>query len=104
MYVLRTSRVARASATLAAAPGHCQSHRATAEVNALEARTEGWIAGLQLAALDRPGFIAALCGSHRSIPDYLVDEVIVRQRERVASSFSSNIMLPFFALYKREKR
>jgi LuxR family transcriptional regulator, maltose regulon positive regulatory protein len=45
---------------------------------------EGWIAGLQLAALsmqrrsDLPGFIAALRGSHCSILDYLVDEVIAR--------------------------
>jgi LuxR family maltose regulon positive regulatory protein len=62
---------------------------AAAEVAALEARTEGWITGLQLAALsmqrrgDRPGFIAALRGSHRSILDYLVDEVIDRQSENV---------------------
>jgi LuxR family transcriptional regulator, maltose regulon positive regulatory protein len=64
---------------------------ATAEVTALEARTEGWIAGLQLAALsmqrrtDLPGFIAALRGSHRSILDYLVDEVIARQSEDVTA-------------------
>jgi len=68
-------------------------------VNALEARTEGWIAGLQLAALsmqrrlDRPGFIAALRGSHRSILDYLVDEVIVRQREDVTAFLMQTSLL-----------
>src|SRR5262249_15155892 len=60
---------------------------AATDVSALEARTEGWIAGLQLAALsmqrhsDLPRFIAALRGSHRAILDYLVDEVIARQSE-----------------------
>jgi ATP/maltotriose-dependent transcriptional regulator MalT len=57
-------------------------------VMALEARTEGWIAGLQLAALslrDIPapgavdGFIAAFTGSHRFVLDYLADEVLARQ-------------------------
>ena len=54
-------------------------------VNALEARTEGWIAGLQLAALsmsgrdDLPSFIAAFTGSHRFILDYLSDQVLQRQ-------------------------
>ncbi len=55
------------------------------DVAALETRTEGWIAGLQLAALslqghpDRPGFIRAFAGDHRYIADYLVDEVLQRQ-------------------------
>jgi len=54
-------------------------------VNALEARTEGWIAGLQLAAFsmsgrdDLPGFIAAFTGSHRFILDYLSDQVLQQQ-------------------------
>ncbi len=52
------------------------------EMAALEARTEGWIAGLQLAALSMQGrddaahFIEAFAGSHRFVLDYLVDEVI----------------------------
>jgi LuxR family maltose regulon positive regulatory protein len=58
-----------------------------AEVVALEGRTEGWVAGLQLAALslrDRPSaqrtaFIDAFTGSHRFVVDYLVDEVLARQ-------------------------
>lgn len=56
-----------------------------AEVDALETRTEGWIAGLQLVALslrdhaDKPGFIGAFTGSHRFVLDYLVDEVLQQQ-------------------------
>jgi len=59
------------------------------EITALETRTEGWIAGLQLAALslhgrtDIPGFIKAFTGSHRYIVDYLVEEVLVHQPEPV---------------------
>ena len=61
------------------------------DVAALEARTEGWIAGLQLAALsmrgreDVPGFIRAFAGDDRYIVDYLVEEVLQRQPERVRS-------------------
>jgi len=59
------------------------------DVVALEARTEGWIAGLQLAALsmqgrdDLSGFVAAFSGSHRYILDYLADEVLHRQPEEI---------------------
>jgi LuxR family maltose regulon positive regulatory protein len=61
------------------------------EVAALEARTEGWIAALQLAALsiegrdDVAGFIAGFAGDDRYIVDYLVEEVLQRQPERVRS-------------------
>jgi LuxR family maltose regulon positive regulatory protein len=58
----------------------------TAEnVAALDARTEGWIAGLQMAALsmrqrrDPTAFIDRLGGTHRFILDYLVEEVLDRQ-------------------------
>jgi LuxR family maltose regulon positive regulatory protein len=60
-----------------------------ADIAALEARTEGWIAGLQLAALsmqgrsDTSGFIQAFTGSHRFVLDYLAGEVLERQPERV---------------------
>jgi LuxR family maltose regulon positive regulatory protein len=63
----------------------------TAEVAALESRTEGWIAGLQLAALsmqghqDVAGFIQAFAGEHRFIVDYLVEEVLQRQPDAVRS-------------------
>jgi ATP/maltotriose-dependent transcriptional regulator MalT len=56
-----------------------------AAVTALTARTEGWAAGLQLAALslrgqaDVTGFVAAFSGSHRYVLDYLAEEVLDRQ-------------------------
>lgn len=58
-------------------------------IAALEERTEGWIAGLQLAALSMRGrsdldsFITAFTGSHRHILDYLSEEVLNRQPEHV---------------------
>src|SRR5712691_11293513 len=61
------------------------------DIATLEDRTEGWIAGLQLAALsmqghqDVPGFIRAFAGDHRYIVDYLVEEVLQRQPEPVRS-------------------
>ncbi|MCU0463771.1 MAG: LuxR family transcriptional regulator, partial [Anaerolineae bacterium] len=51
----------------------------------LESRTEGWVAGLQLAALslqhhpDAGAFIESFSGSHRFILDYLIEEVLARQ-------------------------
>ena len=59
------------------------------DIAALEARTEGWITGLQLAALsmqshtDTAGFIQSFTGSHRFVLDYLVEEVLRRQPEPV---------------------
>src|SRR5690606_24162410 len=61
------------------------------DVAALDSRTEGWIAGLQLAALSMQGrddassFIRAFAGDHRYVVDYLVEEVLARQSERVRS-------------------
>ena len=58
-------------------------------VAALAARTEGWAAGLQLAALslrghdDAAAFVAAFTGSHRYVLDYLVEEVLERPGERL---------------------
>jgi LuxR family maltose regulon positive regulatory protein len=55
------------------------------DVATLEQRTEGWIAGLQLAALSLQGrsdvsaFLAAFTGSHRFVLDYLSEEVLERQ-------------------------
>jgi LuxR family maltose regulon positive regulatory protein len=58
-----------------------------ADVHALETRTEGWIAGLQLAALSMQGrsdaqaFIQNFTGSQHFVLEYLVDEVLQRQPE-----------------------
>jgi LuxR family maltose regulon positive regulatory protein len=57
--------------------------------SALETRTEGWIAGLQLAALSMQGhqdtasFIQAFTGSHHFVLDYLLEEVLHQQSESV---------------------
>lgn len=57
------------------------------DVAALEERTEGWIAALQMAAIsldghpDPHGFIAAFSGKNRYITDYLTEEVLARQPE-----------------------
>ncbi|HEX7434893.1 MAG TPA: AAA family ATPase [Anaerolineaceae bacterium] len=59
------------------------------DVAALEARTEGWVAGLQLAAIslnersDISGFVKAFTGSHVYIAEYLIEEVLQRQPEDV---------------------
>lgn len=59
------------------------------DIAALEIRTEGWIAGLQLAALsmqsrrDTDSFIQSFTGSHRFVLDYLVEEVLQRQPEHI---------------------
>lgn len=60
-----------------------------AEIAVLEARTEGWVAALQLAALslrdraDASGFIDRFAGDDRFVVDYLVDEVLSRQPDDV---------------------
>ena len=59
------------------------------EVAALETRIEGWIAGLQMAAISMKGsediteFISSFNGSHRFILDFLVEEVLQQQSENV---------------------
>jgi len=61
------------------------------DLSALEVRTEGWIAGLQLAALsmqasqDIHGFVTAFTGSHHYVMDYLVEEVLKLQPQKVSS-------------------
>jgi LuxR family maltose regulon positive regulatory protein len=62
-----------------------------ADIAALEMRTEGWIAGLQLAAIsiqgqtDAASFIQSFTGSHRFVLDYLVEEVLQKQPESIQS-------------------
>jgi LuxR family maltose regulon positive regulatory protein len=64
------------------------------DMNSLQERTEGWIAGLQLAALALKGlshasqpeigsFVKSFSGSHRYILDYLVEEVLAHQSRQV---------------------
>ncbi len=65
------------------------------DITALEDRTEGWIAGLQLAALalqgvprtpglgDRTSFIRSFTGGHRFVLDYLLEEVLAQQPESI---------------------
>ena len=79
-----TSEEAAALLREAAGPG-----LPNAVAAALAARTEGWAAGLQLAALslrgqaDAAGFVAAFTGSNRYVLDYLADEVLAGQTEQV---------------------
>ena len=73
-----------------------------AEVGALEARTEGWIAGLQLAALslqseaDAGGFLEADTRSERYLVDYLSEEVLRRQPPEVQAFLSRTAILERF--------
>src|SRR6266851_838508 len=59
------------------------------DIAALERRTEGWIAGLQFAALslqgqpDATSFIRSFTGSHHFVLDYLVEEVLGQQPEHI---------------------
>ncbi len=80
-------------------------------VSALETRTEGWIAGLQLAAIamqssvaprspllqsgqpDKESYIASFTGSHRYLVEYLLEEVVSRQPEDVQSFLLSTSIL-----------
>jgi len=64
----------------------------TENIAALETRTEGWISGLQLAAISMQGhqdtasFIKSFTGSNRFVLDYLVEEVL-RQQTEVVQAF-----------------
>jgi LuxR family maltose regulon positive regulatory protein len=64
-------------------------HLSTENVAALETRTEGWIAGLQLAAISMQGhtdisdFIQSFTGSHHFVLDYLLEEVLQQQPEKI---------------------
>ncbi|MBO0790969.1 MAG: transcriptional regulator, partial [Ktedonobacteraceae bacterium] len=60
-------------------------------ISTIQSRTEGWIAGLQLAALalaghpDPSAFLSAFDGSHRFVLDYLCEEVLSRQPASIQS-------------------
>ncbi len=61
------------------------------DLSAMEKRTEGWIASLQLAALSMQGskdihaFVSAFTGSHHYVMDYLVEEVLKLQPKKVSN-------------------
>ena len=77
-------------------------HLTAADVAALESRTEGWIAGLQLAALtmqnvEDPGaFIQAFSGDDRYVVDYLVTEVLVQQPPHIQAFLLQTSVLERF--------
>jgi LuxR family maltose regulon positive regulatory protein len=64
-------------------------HLSAEDISALDTRTEGWIAGLQVAALSMKGledtssFVKVFTGSHRYVMDYLVEEVLNQQPENI---------------------
>ncbi len=69
------------------------------DVGALEEHTEGWVAGLQLAALsmrgreDLHGFVSAFAGSQRYVLDYLVEEVLQRQPKSIQAFLTCTSIL-----------
>ena len=77
-------------------------HLDAGSVAALEARTEGWIAGLQMASIalraispcvigeDVPGFIAGFSGTNRYILDYLLEEVWPASRQKYSNFFCTH--------------
>jgi LuxR family transcriptional regulator, maltose regulon positive regulatory protein len=80
-----------------------EPHARQEMVAALTARTEGWIAGLQMAALallseegDSSAFIRSFSGSHRYILDYLAEEVLARQPAEVVDFLLRTCLLTRF--------
>lgn len=71
-------------------------------IAALEARTEGWVAGLQLAAISMQGlqdtndFIESFTGSHHFILDYLVEEVLHKQSDSIQTFLLQTSILDRF--------
>lgn len=67
-----------------------------ADISALQVRTEGWIAGIQLAALsmqsceDIHAFVTAFAGSHHYIIDYLTEEVLKRLPEKTSAFYCAH--------------
>lgn len=73
---------------------------APTEIATLAARTEGWVVGLQMAALllqgqpDRPARVASFAGDDRYVADYLVEEVIQRQPPAIQDFLLKTSILP----------
>jgi len=72
------------------------------DIEALEKRTEGWVAGLQLAALSLQGrtdteqFIKAFTGSHQYVLDYLIEEVFQHQSKHIQNFLLQTSILDHF--------
>lgn len=70
------------------------------DIEALNERTEGWVAGLQLASIalrghaDPGAFIRSFSGNHRTIADFLADDVLRRQSEEVRDFLLATSVLP----------
>jgi len=73
------------------------------DIRSLENRTEGWIAGLQLAAISLQGkensseLIRTFSGSHRMILDYLIDEVLDQQPDSIQNFLLKTAILDRFS-------
>ncbi len=69
------------------------------DIDALETRTEGWVVGLQMAAIsleglqDTESFIQSFTGSHRFVMDYLLEEVLSRQPEDIQAFLQKTSIL-----------
>ena len=74
-------------------------HLTADDVAALEQHTEGWIAGLQLAALsmrtrtDRAEFIRSLSGTHTYLADYFIEEILNHQSEAIQEFLMQTALL-----------
>lgn len=74
-----------------------------AQLGLLQARTEGWITGLKLAALslrnhkDKQVFIESFSGSHRFVLDYLLEEVLEQEDAEIRGFLLATSILPRFS-------
>lgn len=72
------------------------------EIAIMESKTEGWVAGLQLAGIsmkkneDIPGFIRAFAGDNRHVVDYLAEEVLNRQPDYIRQFLFQSAILDRF--------
>jgi len=78
-------------------------HLSQQDLSTVEERTEGWIAGLHLAALslrnhpDRPGFLRAFAGSDRFVLDYLMEEILAQQPPEICNFLLETSLLDRFS-------
>ena len=91
-----------AGETAAYLEGASSARLTVEQVHALEDRTEGWIAALQLAAIslqdraDVAGFIAGFAGDDRYVVDYLIEEVLAHQTPAVRDFLLRSAVLDRF--------